>query len=416
MLRQNCFKAVVLFFLVLFLMVSNVSLSVKAIDKSDAMIDLVNGSVTQGDGWNWDASKYTLTLSGINLNVKDEVAAINLPTPLDPDDPSQFVKIILMKDSVNTISLQATPGKDVSDMSVIKGNGNLRIEGEGTLNVVGGSMVESNSLNVSQSSVGIGSAQSLVIAGGLIHVTSGDVSGSDALTTAVSAFERVVVEGDSEVFAKSGTTKTNGISTAIYCNGDPGISIASITIEKGLEASLAPDYKTIINSTLMDEHAVYKYEGKTVKELRIGCMHEWDSWIKNNDIEHIRECKKNTKHKQIEKHSWNNGIITKEATIKETGIKTFTCDKCHGEKTIIIPKLTDIIKEPEVKPQEEPKKDVTEITPIVKVNNPNTSDNRNISIWIIIISFSLISLLSLKKVKDIIKNKIHMKVGKGRIL
>ncbi|MEG2245314.1 MAG: hypothetical protein RSB84_07490, partial [Erysipelotrichaceae bacterium] len=63
MLRQNCFKAVVLFFLVPFLMVSNVSLSVKAIDKSDAMIDLVNGSVTQGDGWKWDASKYTLTLS-----------------------------------------------------------------------------------------------------------------------------------------------------------------------------------------------------------------------------------------------------------------------------------------------------------------------------------------------------------------
>ncbi|MEG1168946.1 MAG: hypothetical protein RSD92_02410, partial [Erysipelotrichaceae bacterium] len=108
--------------------------------------------------------------------------------------------------------------------------------------------------------------------------------------------------------------------------------------------------------------------------------------------------------KQIEKHSWNNGIITKEATIKETGIKTFTCDKCHGEKTIIIPKLTDIIKEPEVKPQEEPKKDVTEITPIVKVNNPNTNDNSNINIWIIIISFSLISLLSLKKVKDIIKS------------
>ncbi|MEG0291063.1 MAG: hypothetical protein RR941_06575, partial [Erysipelotrichaceae bacterium] len=210
--------------------------------------------------------------------------AIDIPITLDPNDSNQFVKIILMKDSVNTISLQATPGKDISDMSVIKGNGNLRIEGEGTLNVVGGSMVESNSLNVSQSSVGIGSAQSLVIAGGLIHVTSGDVSGSDALTTAVSAFERVVVEGDSEVFAKSGTTKTNGISTAIYCNGDPGISIASITIEKGLEASLAPDYKTIINSTLMDEHAVYKYEGKTVKELRIGCMHEWGSWIKNNDM------------------------------------------------------------------------------------------------------------------------------------
>ncbi|MEG1820654.1 MAG: hypothetical protein RR201_00220 [Malacoplasma sp.] len=94
-------------------------LSIKTIDKIDAMIDLVNGSVKQGDVWNWDASKYILTLSGINLNVKDEVATIDIPTPLDPNDSNQFVKIILMKDSIKTISLQATPEKDIAEMCVI---------------------------------------------------------------------------------------------------------------------------------------------------------------------------------------------------------------------------------------------------------------------------------------------------------
>ncbi|MEG2792956.1 MAG: hypothetical protein RR909_04185 [Bacilli bacterium] len=88
-------------------------LSVKVIDKSDAMIGLVNGSVKQGDDWNWDASKYILILCGINLSVKDEVVAIDIPITLDPNDSNQFVKIILMKDSVNTISLQATQGKDI---------------------------------------------------------------------------------------------------------------------------------------------------------------------------------------------------------------------------------------------------------------------------------------------------------------
>lgn len=46
-------------------------------------------------------------------------------------------------------------------------------------------MVESNSLNVSQSSDGIGGVQSLVITGGLIHVTSSDSRGSDPLTAAI---------------------------------------------------------------------------------------------------------------------------------------------------------------------------------------------------------------------------------------
>ncbi|MEG0981765.1 MAG: hypothetical protein RSE52_08510 [Erysipelotrichaceae bacterium] len=77
------------------------------------MIGLVNGSVKQGDDWNWDASKYILILCGINLSVKDEVVAIDIPITLDPNDSNQFVKIILMKDSVNTISLQATQGKDI---------------------------------------------------------------------------------------------------------------------------------------------------------------------------------------------------------------------------------------------------------------------------------------------------------------
>ena len=38
-------------------------------------------------------------------------------------------------------------------------------------------------------------------------------------------------------------------------------------------------------------------------------------------------------------HSWNNGVVTKEPSTSETGIKTYTCDRCGAMKTESIPKL-----------------------------------------------------------------------------
>jgi len=40
-----------------------------------------------------------------------------------------------------------------------------------------------------------------------------------------------------------------------------------------------------------------------------------------------------------ENHSWNNGVVTKEPTVAETGIKTYTCVVCKDTKTDVIPKL-----------------------------------------------------------------------------
>ena len=37
-------------------------------------------------------------------------------------------------------------------------------------------------------------------------------------------------------------------------------------------------------------------------------------------------------------HSWNDGEITKEATVEEEGIKTYTCTICSHTKTEIIAK------------------------------------------------------------------------------
>ena len=38
-------------------------------------------------------------------------------------------------------------------------------------------------------------------------------------------------------------------------------------------------------------------------------------------------------------HSWNNGVVTKEPSTSETGIKTYTCSRCGATKTESIPRL-----------------------------------------------------------------------------
>ena len=51
----------------------------------------------------------------------------------------------------------------------------------------------------------------------------------------------------------------------------------------------------------------------------------------------ILEAQKDT---PIVDHSWNGGVVTKQPTVEETGIRTYTCKVCGEQKTEVIPKLT----------------------------------------------------------------------------
>lgn len=48
-------------------------------------------------------------------------------------------------------------------------------------------------------------------------------------------------------------------------------------------------------------------------------------------------------------HHWGAGVVTKKATWKATGVKTFTCKDCSAVKTSVIPKLTPIAQKVSVK-------------------------------------------------------------------
>lgn len=59
------------------------------------------------------------------------------------------------------------------------------------------------------------------------------------------------------------------------------------------------------------------------------------------DANGIKEITKEDTEIAMIPHSWDAGKVTKYPTKKVTGIKTYTCTKCHATKTESIPKLTD---------------------------------------------------------------------------
>ena len=47
-------------------------------------------------------------------------------------------------------------------------------------------------------------------------------------------------------------------------------------------------------------------------------------------------------HTETAAHTWDSGVVTKEATVDAAGVKTYTCTVCGGTKTESIPKLEPV--------------------------------------------------------------------------
>ena len=67
--------------------------------------------------------------------------------------------------------------------------------------------------------------------------------------------------------------------------------------------------------------------------------HKYGSWTKVNDTTHKHTCSVCSK-EETANHSWNGGSVTKKATCKEAGVKTYICTACNATKTEAIAKLT----------------------------------------------------------------------------
>ena len=78
----------------------------------------------------------------------------------------------------------------------------------------------------------------------------------------------------------------------------------------------------------------------TSGKVTVTCKHSYGSWSKVNDTTHKRTCSICQKD-ETANHSWNGGSVTKPASCKETGVKTYTCTTCNATKTETIAKTTD---------------------------------------------------------------------------
>lgn len=67
--------------------------------------------------------------------------------------------------------------------------------------------------------------------------------------------------------------------------------------------------------------------------------HAWGEWTNLDNAQHQRVCAHDASHIEKQDHAWDNGVVTKEATVSSEGEKTYTCSICKATKVQKIPKL-----------------------------------------------------------------------------
>lgn len=106
------------------------------------------------------------------------------------------------------------------------------------------------------------------------------------------------------------------------------VSKAPTCTEKGVTTYTSADF----------DNKAFETQKKTVANIN-ATGHKYGAWKKLNATQHQRVCACDKTHVQKANHTWDKGKVTKKATEKASGIKTYTCTVCKAIKTQAIPKL-----------------------------------------------------------------------------
>ena len=87
------------------------------------------------------------------------------------------------------------------------------------------------------------------------------------------------------------------------------------------------------NEALLNATIIYNFTGNLCN------IHTYSAWTMVNSSTHKRICSA-CQNEETAYHKWNSGNVTRPATCKEAGVKTFVCTDCGGTKTETIEKLT----------------------------------------------------------------------------
>ena len=72
-------------------------------------------------------------------------------------------------------------------------------------------------------------------------------------------------------------------------------------------------------------------QGTSSEQCVINALgHNYGAWTYLNEDQHQRICSRVASHVETEYHTWDDGVVTKEATETEEGIRTYTCTACNA--------------------------------------------------------------------------------------
>jgi len=263
------------------------------------------------------AAGASATLSGVPSELKkDATATITVNVSGSPTLSSALVQVTL-GDGLELVSGEWKKDGLMKDFTVANGYGVLALSSASTLN---------------------GTVFSFVVKGKTISATAQTVkvdftfkNGSSEVGTA-SVSKTVKVACASHTYGSySKKDNNNHVRTCTACGKQEtkAHSWNSGTVTKTANCKEAGEKTftcTICHATKTSSIA------KTTN-------HKYGAYTSAGSTQHSRTCSVCQK---VEKtnHSWDKGTVTKKATCKETGVKTFKCTKCDATKTETIAKTT----------------------------------------------------------------------------
>ena len=111
------------------------------------------------------------------------------------------------------------------------------------------------------------------------------------------------------------------------------------TLVKGVDYTVSYSNNINAGTALVKIAGKGNYSGTVTKKFTIKHVHTYGEWTRWDVARHVRYCSMNESHREFGDHDWDNGVVTKEATERATGIKTLTCSVCGTTKTETIPRL-----------------------------------------------------------------------------
>lgn len=168
-----------------------------------------------------------------------------------------------------------------------------------------------------------------------------NVSGcSDATSIAVAVSYSDGFELVSGEWLKSGSLKTFDVSNKKGALG--GLSSPDVNgnlFKLVLKAKTASANAQSVSVNVIAKNGSSEIMNVTPsKSVKIDCAtHTYGAYSKVNDSQHKHTCTV-CGHTETANHTWNGGTVTKTATCKEAGIKTYTCTACNTTKTETIAK------------------------------------------------------------------------------